>query len=176
MSGIGSRWLSGLAPWAVIDTSALISAHRHALWALAHDRYFYGIWNPFIIGEMVRIRLELAIKHGQARDVYRQTINDLVHALSAVLHSVPYSDAMRSAISAGVGGLLVDPDDDPVLASALVGRADFVVSLNTREFPPGGSILSVRYVTPWEFFAILESHYPHSPVTRIIESTMKRVP
>lgn len=176
MSGAGSRWLSGLPIRAVIDTSVLMSAHRHAIWLLARDHYFYGIWNTFIVGELVRIRVEKARAHGQAREEYRERVNDLIHAFSSVLQVVPYSDALRPADQGGAGGALDDPDDDPVLASAVAGRAGYLVSLNTRDFPPGGALLGVRHVTPQDFFALLDAHYPLHAVSTLTQSAGKRVP
>lgn len=72
--------------------------------------------------------------------------------------------------------MLRNPDDDPILASAHTGQAGYVVSLNTRDFPQGGSIAGVRYITPRDFFALLEVWYPDSPIASLTRSSIKRVP
>lgn len=47
---------------------------------------------------------------------------------------------------------LRDPDDEPLLATALVGQAEIIVSWNTRDFPPTGSYAHVRFLTPPQLF------------------------
>src|SRR5690349_2594505 len=112
---------------AVLDTSVLLSGHRHWLWLLMRHGYYEGIWSTFIVGEMVRIRVTLAIKHGQARVLYRERINALVHRFSAVLGAAAYVPILDSG---ALEGVLPDADDTPVLATAVAAHAGFIVSLN----------------------------------------------
>ncbi len=49
---------------AVLDTSVLMSEHRHWLWLLARQNLYEGVWSAFIVGELVRVRTELSIKKG----------------------------------------------------------------------------------------------------------------
>lgn len=143
------------APRAVLDTSTLVSAHRHWLWLLAWQGYYEGIWSPFIIAELTRVRWTLATRHGTDPVVMRQRINDLIHAFSAVLETATYTAQLSL-----VQGLLPDPDDEPVLAAALAANADYIVSLNTRDFPVEQVILGVRFITPHDFLTVLEQQYP----------------
>lgn len=55
---------------------------------------------------------------------------------------------------------LKDPDDEPVLAAALVGKARYIVSLNTRDFPPTGQYAGVQYVSPTQFLEELYRQHP----------------
>jgi predicted nucleic acid-binding protein len=55
---------------------------------------------------------------------------------------------------------LKDPDDEPLLATALSGKASIIVSWNTRDFPPKGSFAGVRYLTPPIFLAEIYAQYP----------------
>lgn len=139
-------------PRAVLDTSALVSAHRHWLWVLARAGWYEGVWSTFIVNELVRIRVETALRHGAERAVYRRRINDLVHALSDVLIVADYRKV-------DLGGVLGDPDDDPQLAAALVASATIIVSLNEKDFPLGDAIQGVRFLTPQAFLAELLVHH-----------------
>jgi predicted nucleic acid-binding protein len=156
-------------PRAVLDTSVLFSQHRHWLWLLAHLGYFQGIWSTFIVGELVRIRVEHSIRLGVERTIYRQRVNDLVHLLSDVLEVASYRDATT-------GGQLRDPDDEPILATALAGSATHIVSLNTRDFPENSTVLGVQFVTPQEFLSGLISRHPNDDLERQAEHTGRQLP
>ena len=95
---------------AVLDTSVLLSEHRHWLWLLAQQGYYEGVWSTFIVGEMVRIRVALAIKHGQELRLYRERINVLIHRFSAVLSAAAYSPVLADP---RLVGALHDNDDLP---------------------------------------------------------------
>ena len=128
---------SNQVPIAILDTSVLISAHCHWLWLLARRGYSEAVWSTFIVGEMVRIRVEHSIARGVDCSIFRRRINDLVHILSDVLRVADYRGVSAS-------GALRDPDDEPILATALAAGARYIVSLNTRDFPPSGEALQVR--------------------------------
>ena len=160
--------LSGLLR-AVLDTSVLLSEHRHWLWLLAHLGYYEPVWSTFIVGELVRIRVEHSILRRVERTVYRQRINDLIHLLSDVLRVADYR-----AVS--TGGVLPDPDDEPILATALAGRAGFVISLNTRDFPAGDEAVGVHFVTPAAFLTELESRNPSAHLAERARDSGRRLP
>lgn len=136
----------------VLDTSVLMSAHRHWLWILALQGAYVGYWSPFIINELVRIRVETALRHGTPRDIYRQRINSLIHALSDVLLVADYRKVDAT-------GTLNDPDDEPQVAAALAVDAQYIVSLNERDFPKGRTVRGIRFVLPEEFLAELTIRY-----------------
>lgn len=138
----------GEPPRAVLDTSVLMSAHRHWLWAAARQGDYLGFWSPFIINELVRIRVETALRRGTSREVYRQRINDLIHSLSEVLLVADYRRVDAS-------GTLKDPDDEAQVAAALAVHARYIVSLNERDFPKDRMVRGVRFVLPQEFLAEL---------------------
>jgi len=50
---------------------------------------------------------------------------------------------------------LQDADDRPLLAAALAAEADYLVTANTRDFPPGERLGKLTIVTPQEFLDIL---------------------
>ncbi|HZS87547.1 MAG TPA: PIN domain-containing protein [Chloroflexota bacterium] len=154
---------------AVLDTSVLVAEQRHWLWLLAQDGYYDAFWSTFIVAELVRVRVELGIARGNERAVYRARINNLVHRLSDVLRLADYRTIL-------LGDVLPDPDDEPILATALAARVPFVVSLNTRDFPSGGTVLGVRFLTPGDFLAVLGARYPDADLTQRIADSGRHLP
>jgi len=154
---------------AVLDTSVLLSADRHWLWLLAYLGYYDAIWSTFIVGELVRIRVEHSIRHGVERTIYRQRINDLIHLLSDVLKTAPYREVQAQ-------GLLNDPDDEPILATAIAAAAPLIVSLNTRDFPPTGSVSGIQFVTPKDFLSELAARHPSADIERQAGDAGRRLP
>jgi predicted nucleic acid-binding protein len=143
-------------PRAVLDTSVLLSAERHELLFLAHRKLYTIIWSSFLVNEIARVRTELAIKHGQDRNVYRARLNQFISEVSRLAILVDYTRLEGGSYTEW----LKDPDDEPLLATALVGRAHCVVSWNTKDFPPTGSFAGVRYLTPPQFLADLYRQHP----------------
>ena len=156
-------------PRAVLDTSVLLSSERHWLWLFAHEQGYEAVWSTFIVGELVRIRVEQAIAHGTARSVYRERINNLIHRLSDVLSLADYR-------SIELEGILSDPDDEPILAAALASRAGFIVSHNVNDFPSSGQALGIRFVTPKEFLTVLEMRHPDTDLSQHAEDAGKQLP
>jgi predicted nucleic acid-binding protein len=154
---------------AVLDTSVLLSAERHWLWLPARLGIYEGIWSAFIVGELVRIRTELSIRHQVPRAEYRRRINVLVHALSDVLGIVEYRHVTPESH-------LRDPDDEPILAAALAAGAGCVVSLNTRDFPSGAIIEGVRYATPEQFLAALDAGFPGDALRQRAADAGRQIP
>jgi predicted nucleic acid-binding protein len=131
--------------------------------------YFEAVWSAFIVGELVRIRVEHSIRRGVDRVVYRERINELVHVLSDVLVVVNYR-------TVSADGVLSDPDDDPVLATAIVGQASRIVSLNTRDFPIGDEAAGVRFVTPETFLTELATRFPAAHLPMQARDAGRRLP
>jgi predicted nucleic acid-binding protein len=159
-------------PWwsrAVLDTSVLLSEHRHWVWLLARRGYYEGFWSAFIVGELVRVRTRVSIERGVEYAVYRQRLNNLVHLLSDVLRSIDYRWVSTSMA-------LKDPDDEPVLATAIGARAGCVVSLNTRDFPSGGEVDGVRFVTPKQFLEALAQQNPNDRLEEAVRSAGRQIP
>src|SRR6266508_3683566 len=154
---------------AVLDTSVLISEHRHWLWLLARRGFYEGVWSAFIVGEFVRVRTEHSIKHSVERAVYRQRINDLIHLFSDVLTIVDYRRVTT-------GKALKDPDDEPILATAIAASAGCIVSLNTSDFPPEAVLGGVRYVTPRQFLEALGAAHAEADLPSLIAAAGRQVP
>jgi predicted nucleic acid-binding protein len=141
---------------AVLDTSSLIGSLRHELIWAAERNYYTPLISTFIIGEFTRIWTELAIEFGTDRVVYRQRINQAIDTLTRLATVVDYTRLEGGNYT----HWLTDPDDEPILATALVGKAHYIVSANTSDFPPGGRYAGIHYVTPPEFLAHLYRLHP----------------
>lgn len=145
-----------MRPRVVLDTSALLGPQRHELVFLASERVYTMVWSSFLIAELTRLRTEWAIKQGLSRDVYRQRINQLIELLSQIAVLVDYTRLEGG----NYREWLKDLDDEPLLATALVGRAIYVVSHNTSDFPPGGVYAGIHYLTPAAFLDMLYRDHP----------------
>jgi predicted nucleic acid-binding protein len=110
-----------------------------------------------------------SISHRVERAVYRQRINDLIHLLSDVLRIVNYREVAPA-------GLLSDPDDEPILATALAASAGRIVSLNTRDFPAEGEVAGVRFLTPRAFLAEVESNHPDDGLAEHVDQAGRQLP
>lgn len=154
---------------AVLDTSVLLSEHRHWLWLLVRLGYYEAVWSAFIVGELVRIRVEHSIRREVECPDYRQRINDLIHLLSEVLVIVSYHEEATAR-------LLPNPDDEPILATALAGRTEYIVSLNTRDFPVDDEAAGVRFLTPQAFLGELESRHPAAGLTERADKSGRQLP
>jgi predicted nucleic acid-binding protein len=157
---------------AVIDTSALIGPARHQLVFLASQGYYTIVWSPFLISEVTRIRTELAIKHGQERAAYRDRINRLVDAITGLADVVDHTRLEDGNYT----DWLRDSDDAPVLATALVGGAQWIVSHNTKHFPPSGSFAGIRFTTPDVFLDWLYAQHPERDLPQEFDDAGYRVP
>lgn len=142
-----------MRPRAVLDTSVLLSIERDELLYLASKGIDTLACSPFLVGEVVRIRVEKAIQHNQERSLYRTRINNYVNEITRRAEMVNHTLLEGGDYTRW----LHDPDDEPLLATALVGRAHVIVSWNTKDFPPSGSYAYVRYITPPQFLEELYS-------------------
>lgn len=161
-----------MKPRAVLDTSVLLSGERDELLYLAGKRAYTLVCSPFIIGEVVRIRVEKAIAHNQERSLYRTRINNYVNEITRRAEMVNHTlldggDYTR---------WLHDPDDEPVLATALVGKARYIVSLNTKDFPPNGSFAGVHYMTPAKFLEWVYEQHARKDLQAEFEASDYRLP
>jgi hypothetical protein len=128
-----------------LDSTAVLGAERGWNLAAAHLRLFTGFWSPWIVAEFVRKRTEWvayrALREGQTEPAQlrarlaasRARVNDPLRHASEVLRSVDPERAPVADLS-----WLTDPDDVPVMKTALAARADTLVTDNARDFPLGG--------------------------------------
>jgi hypothetical protein len=111
---------------AFLDASVLYPVSlRNLLMRLTLERLFQARWSPTVHEEWIR-----------------SVLRDHPHIPAARLHDL--RDAMdkwaQDAVVTGYESLIAsltlpDPDDRHVLAAAIVGRADIIVTCNLRDFP-----------------------------------------
>ena len=126
----------------VFDSTALLGGDRGWLIAGAHLKYYEAYWSPWIVAEFARRRTEWiayrAIREGSIDKVElrrrlhasRSKVNSFIREVSMTLQSVDYERAPDVDLS-----WIKDPDDIPVMRTALVAEADVLVTDNRRDFP-----------------------------------------
>lgn len=125
------------APRAVIDTSSLVPAGlRRALQQTARGGGFVAIWSPWIVAELYRVLTWQWLKRNPDFSTANETacsrsakamMTLLIATFEIVSPVPPYPQAW---------GTLVDVDDLPVWAAAIMAGARYVVSENTHDYPP----------------------------------------
>lgn len=149
--------IARMPPRAVLDTSTLVpTGLRRSLQEAARRGWFIGIWSPWIIGELYRVLtwqwlertrdFSPAIAAACSRNA-KSMMTLLIATFEIVSPVPPYPPAWPE---------FTDVDDHPIWAAAVVGRAPYVVSENTRHFPPAGpdgrhSFQGIEYLTVEEF-------------------------
>lgn len=127
---------------AVLDANVLYPALlRDVLLSLAHADLYSAKWSAHIRDEWTRALLK-------ARPAMREQIQASVAAME---EAIP--DCLVTGYEHLIEGLnLPDPDDRHVLAAAITGHADAIITWNHRDFPE--SVLSafgIELQTPDEF-------------------------
>jgi hypothetical protein len=145
----------------VIDTSALVPSNpRRSLQQAARGRSFIAIWSPWIIGELYRVLTWQWLKRNPDFSTANETACSrsakammalLIATFEIVAPVPPYPPAWDT---------LADIDGLPIYAAARLSGAQYVVSENTRDYPPpdaGGrhSYDGVEYLPAQRFLALL---------------------
>lgn len=157
----------GEAIRAVIDTSSLVSARlRRELQAAAQVSIFTAYWSPWIIAELNRVLTWHWIRHTasgtSSPDLSRaneRRCSEAAHTMMELLLATfmlvetppPHPPAWEK---------LTDQWDHPVWAAAKASKAHYVVSENTRDFPPsqddGRAVYEgIEYVTADAFLRLI---------------------
>ena len=122
-------------PIAFLDTSVLVPAwSRVTLQSLAvgpSPRY-RAVWSEWIIAETWRVLTDHLARRGVPRNVIAARANQMMHYLLPAMHLVSLSNVAPTSLRPPS----TDPNDVLVWATAVLGNAQFVVSHNTRHFPP----------------------------------------
>lgn len=124
---------------AVVDTSALVPARmRQRIQQAAQVGAFTALWSPWIIAELNRVLvwrwikdrtggdLSMANEHACSRSA-KEMMEWLLPSIEVVTPLPPYPPAWAS---------LTDKWDEPIWAAAVLGSAQYVISENTRHYPP----------------------------------------
>ncbi|MGX7827567.1 PIN domain-containing protein [Actinokineospora sp. 24-640] len=142
---------------AVLDTCVLWPGiQRDFLLTLAEAGVFDPRWSSAILDELAAAEEDKLVGRGMSRTAAVQRAEALVAE-------------MRRAFDAEVVGCdeldgtfgLPDPMDEHVLAAAVLGSADVIVTHNLKHFPAGLMPAGVTVLPPSQFTAMLAREHPH---------------
>ena len=148
---------------AIVDTSVLVPPSLRAdLQRAAMEGGFTAIWSPWIVAELNRVLVWRWIKDRTGGDLSavneraasqaaKRMMTLLLGAFEVVNPRPPYPRAWEA---------LADVDDYPIWAAAAAGRARYVISDNTLDYPPRQSdgryvYQGVEYISGRDFLALL---------------------
>ncbi len=157
-------------PRVVLDSSVLLGASRRILVAGAALRYYDVYWSSWLIREFVRKRTEWianrAVKEGctpaelrRRQRESRERVDAAVADMSQIFQFVDYTKAPHTNLT-----WLADPNDWPVMHTALAARATALVTDNSRDFPVGETRNGVLIIAAQHFIAALYARFPDAEV------------
>ena len=129
---------------AVLDTNVLLGADRDHFLFAAQFKLFGLVWSDFIEAEMRRVM----------RRMYwnRDRGEVLIGKIGRIAERVDH----RQITGGNYDVWLTDPDDHPIMATALAGKVDYIVTSNTKDFPPKKRFAGITILTPDAFLRLLE--------------------
>lgn len=136
---------------AVLDSSVLYSAFLKPgsppalLLARAREGAFSLHLSSYILEETVAalLREKARAYHGAPPEKVARYYRDLL-AVAQLVGELPTIQAVPS-----------DPKDDPVVATAVAAKADYLVTGDRRHLLPLGEYQGIRILTPREFLELL---------------------
>ena len=130
MSGLPGSEL----PVAVLDASVLVPTwYRFSLRQLAAGvgRKYRPVWSEWIIAETWYVLADRAARGGIGRAVTSPRAKQMLRYFLSVMAHVSVANPPPSIPASPFG----DPDDAPIWTAAILGRAHYIVSHNTSDFP-----------------------------------------
>lgn len=162
---------------ALLDTCVLVpSVLRDLLLELGTSPAYRPVWSDRIENELRQTIVELRARRGRDPEETQAYVTRLLHQMNTAL-----PDA-RATVEPGseetVSGL-PDPDDNHVVAAAVAGRADVVVTFNLRDFPDDVLPGQLFSQSPDDFLLDLWGLYPaliDDAIEKILQRTGRRGP
>jgi predicted nucleic acid-binding protein len=136
-------WKSGIR--AVLDTSVLLGVHRNALLRFAAGDDYTIVWSAYIVQELQRKFREMGWRPEKAAMLFDFIDQIAVKVDHELIGGGNYDE------------WLLDVDDHPIIATAIAGRVDYLVTANTKDFPPKKQFAGITMITPDAFLRLLES-------------------
>jgi PIN domain len=135
---------------ALLDTSVLWpSLQRDFQLSLAIEGLYRPLWSSAILDELRYHEAHKLVDRGHAPVLAGQSAQRLIDQMSSA-----FNDAVVANWESLEGTFgLPDVDDEHVVAAALVGGADVVVTSNLKDFPPQQITKSLNVVSPARFAA-----------------------
>lgn len=117
---------------ALLDTSVLwLSLQRDFLLSLAVKGLYRPIWSQAVLDELIEAEVEKRIKRGAEPDQARVVAQRLADQMNWA-----FDDSCVHGWEPLVGSYrLPDPDDEHLVAAAVVGGAQVIVSDNIKDLP-----------------------------------------
>lgn len=141
---------------ALLDANVLWpNMRRNFLLALAAERAYRPLWSDALLEEIEYHEIEKLIYKGKSKAEATARAARLVHEMRTGL-----PDALVAGWEPLEGSYgLPDPNDEHVLAAAVVGGAGAIVTLNMKHFPRKLVPDTVELVTPQDFaFSTVSMH------------------
>lgn len=129
---------------AVLDTSVLLGIHRRDLLIHALSEAYTIVWSDFIIAELQRKFREMG--WGVEKSAALFTLIDDI--------AIKVDDQLITG--GNYDEWLFDLDDHPIMATAIAGRVDYVVTSNTKDFPPKKRFANITVITPDAFLNLFK--------------------
>ncbi len=145
-------------PVAVIDSNVLWpETLRHEIVDAAYAGLYTPVWSDWIVAEVWRILTQRWIVK-QRHDPRRlgSAAKNMMRTVAPVFVLTRSLPSVEPAAWPSLG----DPDDEPIWTTAINANADFVVSMNTDDFPPPDSDgrnrwEGVEYLEPPAFLELI---------------------
>lgn len=128
----------------VLDTNVVVAALRSpsgasaALLLLASQRVLRPVVSPTSAVEYEAVLLRP--QHGAAAGLRQAQVQLFVDRLLDLMTTIKIHVRWRP--------LLLDPDDEHVLEAAISGRAEAIITFNSRDFGPAPMHFGIRTLTP----------------------------
>lgn len=135
---------------AMLDTSGLWpSLQRDFLLSLAIEGLYRPLWSTAILDELSHHEAQKLVGRGHEPAAAVHRAQHLVDQMSAA-----FDDAVVVNWESLEGTFgLPDVDDEHVVAAALVGGADVIVTSNLKDFPPQQIPQPLKVISPAQFAA-----------------------
>ncbi|WP_277454755.1 PIN domain-containing protein [Janibacter sp. DB-40] len=133
---------------AVLDTSVLWpSLQRDFLLSLAAEGSYSPKWSSAILDELVYHEAKKLIGRGTPDEEAETSAKRLIHQMSSA-----FDDALVTGWESLEGTYgLPDPDDEHVVAAAVMGGAETIVTENLKHFPVSNLPASIRATPARQF-------------------------
>jgi predicted nucleic acid-binding protein len=102
------------------------------------------VWSNYIAAELQRKMLEM--RWGQ------RPVGAMLSVLEAIAETVDHEQILGGNYDVW----LKDLDDHPVMATAIAGRVDCLVTWNTKDFPPKKRFAGITIITPDAFLRLFD--------------------
>jgi len=127
-------------------------------WAIL-DRAEASYSYTLLLSDFMLARLAKVLRYDRIRRKYPHLTEGLIQSHLSALRQTAELVSVSTEVSTDEGSR--DEEDNRVLAAAVDGKADYVVTLNTAHFPD--SFRGVRVISPEAFLSLLRQQRGAAP-------------